>query len=128
MHNTRLQCAFQQKLHYFYSICSSKVSIYSHTQIGPSLELCVLHAKKAQWNMAWKQLAWWCYMEVHIVWWVGHPSGRLQLPKAVSSSAVPGPTAAHTHLTCSSYTQACTGTHTLAETNVHTYRHEQDIG
>lgn len=27
--------------------------------------------------------------------WVGHPSERLQLPKAVSLSAPPGPTAAH---------------------------------
>lgn len=51
----------------------------------------VFHDEEAQWNMAYKQLGWWYYKGVHVVWWVGHPSGRLQLPKA-----------AHVPLTCSS--------------------------
>lgn len=82
----------------------------------------VLCAKEAQRNMGEKQLGWWYYMGVHIVWWVGHPSGRLQLPKVVSLSVPPGPAATHTPLACSSYEQThvhfhrdrCTYTQTCA--------------
>lgn len=129
MHNTGLQCVFQQIFQYFYCIYNGKDGIYIHTQIVPGLDLSVLLAQKTQWNMAQKQLGWWCYVGVHIVWWVGHPSGRLQLPKAVSSSAAPGPTAAHTHtlnllqLYTGLHRQTCT---VLAETYAHTYRREED--
>lgn len=74
--------------------------------------------------MGEKQLGWWYYMGVHIVWWVGHPSGRLPLPKAVSLSALPGPTAAHTHTHTKLALVIKRHTYKFIETQrAHTYRH-----
>lgn len=92
-------------------MCTSGIKLASISNfkcgIVPGLELRVCFVPEMPSGTREKQLGWWYYMGVRVVRWVGHPSGRLHLPKAVSLSALPSPAAAaaaaHTLLACSSY-------------------------